>query len=120
MVLQSGSIYQDRFSSGALGDRCIRDREFSRSAIPVENVPPWRVQRDSSKPEAPAGSAALGVCLSRRHLFHNAGAGRPHTGTEPGPFRLAQETAARDGEYYRREPDVGSLALFVRTQRPFP
>ena len=56
-----------------------------------------------------------GGCLA----FHNAGAGRPHTGTAPGPFRLAQEIAARDGEYYRREPDVGSLALFIRTQRPF-
>jgi predicted O-methyltransferase YrrM len=56
-----------------------------------------------------------GGCLA----FHNAGAGRPHTGTAPGPFRLAQEIAARDGEYYRREPDVSSLALFIRTQRPF-
>jgi predicted O-methyltransferase YrrM len=56
-----------------------------------------------------------GGCLA----FHNAAAGRPHTGTAPGPFRLAQEIATRDEEYYRREPDVGSLALFIRTQRPF-
>jgi predicted O-methyltransferase YrrM len=56
-----------------------------------------------------------GGCLA----FHNAAAGRPHTVTLPGPFRLAQEIAARDAGYYRREPDVGSLALFIRTQRPF-
>ena len=51
--------------------------------------------------------------------FHNAAAGGPHILTVPGPFRLVQEIAARDAEYYRREPDVGSLALFIRTQRPF-
>ena len=56
-----------------------------------------------------------GGCLA----FHNAAAGRPHTGTGPGPFRLAQEIATRDEDYYRREPDVGSLALFIRTQKPF-
>jgi predicted O-methyltransferase YrrM len=56
-----------------------------------------------------------GGCLA----FHNAADGRPHTLTLPGPFRLAQEIAARDGEYYRREPDVGSLALFIRTRTPF-
>jgi predicted O-methyltransferase YrrM len=52
-------------------------------------------------------------------VFHNAAAGRPHTDTVPGPFRLAQEIAARDREYYKREPDVGSLALFIRTQKPW-
>jgi len=52
-------------------------------------------------------------------VFHNAAAGRLHTVTAPGPFRLAQEIAARDREYYRREPDVGSLALFIRTQKPW-
>ena len=52
-------------------------------------------------------------------VFHNAAAGRLHTDTVPGPFRLAQEIAARDREYYRREPDVGSLALFIRTQKPW-
>ena len=51
--------------------------------------------------------------------FHNAAHGRPYTVTAPGAFRVTQEIAARDGEYYRREPDVGSLALFVRTQRPW-
>jgi len=56
-----------------------------------------------------------GGCLA----FHNAAAGRPHTGTGPGPFRLAEEITARDGEYYRREADVGSLALFIRTETPF-
>ena len=56
-----------------------------------------------------------GGCLA----FHNAAAGRPHTLTLPGPFRLAQEIAARDGEYYRRESDVASLALFIRTQSLF-
>jgi predicted O-methyltransferase YrrM len=52
-------------------------------------------------------------------VFHNAAAGRPHTATTQGPFRLAQEIAARDGKYFRREPDVGSLALFIRTQKPW-
>jgi predicted O-methyltransferase YrrM len=50
--------------------------------------------------------------------FHNAAAGSPYTHTAPGPVRLVREIAARDAEYYRREPDVGSLALFIRTQRP--
>jgi predicted O-methyltransferase YrrM len=52
-------------------------------------------------------------------LFHNAAGGRPHTATMPGPFRLAREIEARDGEYYRRQPDVGSLALFIRTEKPW-
>jgi Predicted O-methyltransferase len=56
-----------------------------------------------------------GGCLA----FHNAAAGRPHTVTLPGPFRLAQEIVDRDRKHYRREPDVGSLALFIRTQWPF-
>jgi predicted O-methyltransferase YrrM len=51
--------------------------------------------------------------------LHNAAAGSPHTRPAPGPFRLTQEIAARDAEYYRREPDVGSLALFIRTQKSF-
>jgi hypothetical protein len=65
--------------------------------------------KEQAKPVKPGG------CLA----FHNAAAGRPHSGTAPGPFRLAQEIATRDEEYYRCEPDVGSLALFIRTQRPF-
>jgi predicted O-methyltransferase YrrM len=52
-------------------------------------------------------------------VFHNAAAGRPHTVTMQGPFRLAREIAARDGEYYKREPDVGSLASFIRTEKPW-
>jgi predicted O-methyltransferase YrrM len=52
-------------------------------------------------------------------VFHNAAAARPHTVTMQGPVRLAQEIAARDGEYYRREADVGSLALFIRTREPW-
>lgn len=51
--------------------------------------------------------------------FHNAATGSPYASTAPGPIRVAQEITARDGEYYRREPDVGSLALFIRTQKPF-
>ena len=50
--------------------------------------------------------------------FHNA-AGPTHSGRVPGPSRLAQEIMARDSEYYRREPDVGSLALFIRTSKPW-
>ena len=50
--------------------------------------------------------------------FHNAAAGRPYTVTAPGVSRLVEEITAHDGEYYRREPDVGSLASFIRTQRP--
>jgi predicted O-methyltransferase YrrM len=52
--------------------------------------------------------------------FHNSADGAPHTATLPGPSRLVREIAARHGEYFRREPDVGSLALFIRTERPFP
>lgn len=52
-------------------------------------------------------------------IFHNAAAGRLHTATAPGPFRLAQEIAARDQDYFTRQLDVGSLALFVRTQTPW-
>lgn len=52
--------------------------------------------------------------------FHNAAYGRPYTTTAPGVYRFTQEIAARDGEYYRRQPDVGSLALFIRTRRPWP
>ncbi len=53
-------------------------------------------------------------------VFHNAAAARPHTATMPGPFRLVQEITARNGEYYKREPDVGSLALFIRTPKRWP
>jgi predicted O-methyltransferase YrrM len=51
--------------------------------------------------------------------FHNAAAASAHTRPAPGPFRLAQEIATRDAKYYRREPDVGSLALFIRTESSF-
>ena len=54
------------------------------------------------------------------HLaFHNAARGRPFTNTVPGLLRLMQEITARENEYYRRQPDVGSLALFVRTAKPW-
>ena len=52
--------------------------------------------------------------------FHNAAYGRPYTITVPGVYQLTQEIAARDGESYTRQPDVGSLALFIRTRRPWP
>ena len=52
--------------------------------------------------------------------FHNAASGRPYTNTAPGVFRLTQEITAHDGEHYTRQPDVGSLVLFIRTQRPWP
>jgi len=51
--------------------------------------------------------------------FHNAAAASPHTRPAPGPLRLVQEIAERDAEYYSPEPDVGSLALFIRTQKSF-
>lgn len=51
--------------------------------------------------------------------FHNAARGRAHAEVVAGPFRLVQEIAARDSEYYSREPDVGSLALFLRTAKPW-
>jgi predicted O-methyltransferase YrrM len=55
------------------------------------------------------------------HLaFHNAARGRPFTNAVPGPLRLMQEITARENEYYQRQPDVGSLALFVRTAKPWP
>lgn len=54
------------------------------------------------------------------HLaFHNAARGRPFTDDVAGLLRLMQEIMARENEYYRREPDVGSLALFVRTAKPW-
>jgi predicted O-methyltransferase YrrM len=54
------------------------------------------------------------------HLaFHNAAQGRLFTDFAAGPLRLAQEITARESEYYRRERDVGSLALFVRTAKPW-
>lgn len=56
-----------------------------------------------------------GGCLA----FHNA-TGPSHSGMLPGPFRVTKEVMARDGEYYRRETDVGSLALFSRTPKPWP
>ncbi len=52
--------------------------------------------------------------------FHNAADGRGRTVTAPGAFRLIQEITARGGEYFRRESDVGSLAIFIRTTRPWP
>ena len=51
--------------------------------------------------------------------FHNA-TGPPVGRVAPGPYRLVQDVMPRDGEYYRREPDVGSLALFIRTAKPWP
>ena len=51
--------------------------------------------------------------------FHNACSGGPQTSTAPGPVRLTHEITVRDAEYFRREPDVGSLALFIRTTTPF-
>ena len=50
-------------------------------------------------------------------LFHNAAAGRPHAVAVDGPFRVVQEIATCDQEHYQREADVGSLAVFVRTQK---
>jgi predicted O-methyltransferase YrrM len=51
-------------------------------------------------------------------VFHNA-AGDPHPNAAGGPARLVPEIAASDGEYFRREPDVGALAVFSRTQKPW-
>jgi predicted O-methyltransferase YrrM len=54
------------------------------------------------------------------HLaFHNAAQGRLFTDAAAGPLRLVQEITARQNEYYQRQPDVGSLALFVRTAKPW-
>lgn len=54
------------------------------------------------------------------HLaFHNAARGRPFTDAVAGPLRLMREITTRENEYYRREPDVGSLALFIRTAKPW-
>jgi predicted O-methyltransferase YrrM len=50
-------------------------------------------------------------------VFHNAAAARPHTVTMQGPVRLVQEIAARDGDFYSRGAEVGSLALFIRSQK---
>ena len=54
------------------------------------------------------------------HLaFHNAARGRLLTDVVAGPLRLVQEITEREGEYYHRQPDVGSLALFIRTAKPW-
>jgi predicted O-methyltransferase YrrM len=54
------------------------------------------------------------------HLaFHNAAQGRLFTVALAGPMRLMREITARESEYFQRQPDVGSLALFVRTAKPW-
>ena len=54
------------------------------------------------------------------HLaFHNAARGRLLTDAVAGPLRLVQEITDRESEYYHRQPDVGSLALFIRTAKPW-
>ena len=57
-----------------------------------------------------------GGCLA----FHNAAAARPFAHTKPGPLRIVEEIAMRDGAYFKREPNVGSLALFTRTANSWP
>lgn len=47
--------------------------------------------------------------------FHDAGAGRIHTSTLPGPAQLVKEVEERDSKYYTRQGDVGSIAWFIRT-----
>lgn len=49
--------------------------------------------------------------------LHNAAAARPHAGVAPGPARLVSEITRHDREQYTRQPDVGSLAIFIRTQK---
>jgi predicted O-methyltransferase YrrM len=51
--------------------------------------------------------------------FHNAAAADPYTVTMEGVVRFVAEVTMRDGKYFKREPDVGSLALFIRTQKPW-
>jgi predicted O-methyltransferase YrrM len=53
-------------------------------------------------------------------IFHNAGRSRAWTDTGPGPARLVQEIEAHDLKNLIRQPDVGSLAIFLRTQTPWP
>jgi predicted O-methyltransferase YrrM len=54
------------------------------------------------------------------HLaFHNAARGRPWAVALPEPMRLMEEITSGENEYFHREPDVGSLALFVRTTKPW-
>ena len=55
------------------------------------------------------------------HLaLHNAAWGRLFTNVHSGSRDLAEEITARDHQFFRREPDVGSLALFIRTANPWP
>ena len=56
-----------------------------------------------------------GGCLA----LHNAAAARAHAEAMAGPVRLVGEIAVRDAQYFKREPDVGSLAIFTRTQKPW-
>jgi len=55
------------------------------------------------------------------HLtLHNAAVGRPLAQAAGGAIWVADKVAAEDKDYYRRLPDVGSLAVFSRTTKPWP
>lgn len=46
-------------------------------------------------------------------LFHDAGAGRAYSSTWPELNRLVREIAEAQGEYFERQPDIGSIAWFT-------
>lgn len=52
-------------------------------------------------------------------LFHDAVEGRPYATVHEGVNRLVQEIEANEAEYFVRKTSEGSLAYFVRTERPF-
>lgn len=56
-----------------------------------------------------------GGCLA----LHNSAWGRPFTNVHSGSREVAEEISSRDQQFFRREPDVGSLAIFIRTATPW-
>jgi len=69
--------------------------------------------------EADYGTWKRAVKPGGNLIFHNAAIGRAGAGVTAGPMRLAGEITQRDNDHYTRQPDVGSLAIFLRTQKPW-
>lgn len=53
-------------------------------------------------------------------LFHDAGEGRELATAREDPKRLMREIAQKDGALWQRQPDVASIASFVRTDKAWP
>ena len=53
-------------------------------------------------------------------ILHNAAVGRPYAEAAEGAIWVADKVASEEKKYYRREADVGSLAVFIRTNVSWP